>query len=139
MAVPKVFPVVTSPPRLAAATDGGRILVLGAQTGRQMRALCTGVAEDLLQPRPALAWDASGKYLTASSPGEEGLLQVWDLATEQVVAQLQGHKAQPRDLHLHPSRPLLASAGFDKTIRLWAPANEADVEGEATAHGGWLD
>lgn len=122
---------------LAAATDSGRVLVLGAQTGRQMRALCTGVADDLMQPRPALAWDASGKYLTASSAGQEGLLQVWDLATEAPVAQLQGHTAQVRDLHLHPTRRVLASAGFDKTIRLWVAAGDGDVKGDQAALAEW--
>ena len=34
------------------------------------------------------------------------------------VAQLHGHTAQVRGLHLQPTRRVLASSGFDKTIRL---------------------
>ena len=65
----------------------------------------------------------------SSAPGAEGLVQLWSLATEQVVATLRGHTAQVRDLHRHPCGGLLASAGFDKTIRLWAAAPE-DADGE---------
>ena len=107
---------------LALATDAGNALVLDASTGEQVRTLCLGTLPDAMQPRPALAFHPSSKYLYASSqqPGQEGLLQVWELATQSPVAELRGHQASVRDVALHPHDPTrLVSAGFDKTLRVW--------------------
>ena len=107
---------------LALATDAGNALVLDAGTGEQVRTLCLGTLPDAMQPRPALAFHPSSKYLYASSqqPGQEGLLQVWELATQSPVAELRGHQASVRDVALHPHDPTrLVSAGFDKTLRVW--------------------
>ena len=69
-----------------------------------------GTLPDAMQPRPALAFHPSSKYLYASSqqPGQEGLLQVWELATQTPVAELRGHQASVRDVALAPLNTRLA-------------------------------
>ena len=64
-------------------------------------------------------WSGSGKYLYANE--QNGAVAVWDVAAEKVVHLLGGHTAPVRDMHLHPSGgELLATCGFDKTVRIWS-------------------
>jgi WD40 repeat protein len=57
--------------------------------------------------------------------GIDETLRVWDLATHAVIRSLNNHTAAVRDLAVQPhtngTAPILASAGADRTVRLWQP------------------
>lgn len=44
---------------------------------------------------------------------------IWNESTGKVEARLQGHRREVLALAFHPRRPLLASASYDTTARLW--------------------
>jgi WD40 repeat protein/serine/threonine protein kinase/tetratricopeptide (TPR) repeat protein len=76
-----------------------------------------------------LAWSSDGQVLATcaggldpESMGEESSrpedIRLWDRAgTERGT--LAGHRGPIKELVWHPSRPLLASAGSDRTVRFW--------------------
>lgn len=108
---------------VSAATDAGWIAVLDARRqGAVVRRLARGPArDDLWAGRPCHAWSHCGDYIYATSEEAEGPLLVWDVGTEAVVAELRGHTASVREVAAHPDGTgALASAGFDKAVRLWA-------------------
>ena len=94
-----------------------------------MRQLAAASLDGAEFNRPVHLWSGSGKYLYATCSNQNGPVAVWDVAAEKVVHLLGGHTAPVRDMHLHPSKgELLATCGFDKTVRIWSPdAIEAAV------------
>lgn len=88
------------------------------------------------------ALSASSSIVTS---GKDGLVRVWDAETRQSVARLAGHRYEVRDVALAASTDadvpvtLIASAGRDRTVRLW------DVRAAASkelcvfkGHSGWV-
>ena len=70
----------------------------------------------------ALTFSPCGRYLAAGSwwyAGERAPIQLWEVATWEIVATLCGHTSDIQDLVFSPDGMLLASASFDGTILLW--------------------
>ena len=61
--------------------------------------------------------DHSGKYLAISGVG--GQVNVWDLKKRVLINKLIGHNKEIPGLSLHPSKPLLATASYDRNVKLW--------------------
>jgi WD40 repeat protein len=57
---------------------------------------------------------------------------MWDVPTGKLLATLRGHTGEIRAVALSGDGSLLASGGFDGTVRLWRVAEERSV---ATLHG----
>jgi WD40 repeat protein/serine/threonine protein kinase len=68
----------------------------------------------------------AGTLLAAGSI--EGPVRLWDVATGQEVARLEGHDKESKDAAFHPDGSLLATTGIDGTVRLWDVATRAPVE-----------
>lgn len=64
----------------------------------------------------SLAWTSDGKKLIS---GSFGLIRLFDTATWEQIAVLEGHIDFVNAIALSCSNRLLASASDDKTVRLW--------------------
>ncbi len=64
-----------------------------------------------------LAFSRDGTLLATGGP--EGPIKLWDVATGQQRATLEGHTDGVREVAFAPDGKMLASAGDDETVRLW--------------------
>ncbi len=72
----------------------------------------------------------------ASSSGDDFDVMVWNLATGEALARMQGHKGQVQSLAVSSDGSMLASASWDGTIGLWdieAGENRAMLTGHRGA------
>ena len=70
-------------------------------------------------PIRTLAFSPNGSQLV--SGGQDNVLRVWDLATNEARAVLRGHASHVRDCVFSPDGQSLLSAGRDQQIKLWKP------------------
>ncbi len=127
----KRLAVGRTPLRLA-IDPSGLLVAFSAQThpSVQIRELASGrlvaelAAKDLLEP---VAWAGDGRFLAAGCADRN--LYVWEVRaqhgrlslprSEPVV--LHGHESKPITVKFNHAADVLASAGWDGTIRLWDP------------------
>jgi WD40 repeat protein len=99
-------------------TDDSRGIVFPYGSPAHARTLF-GATTSLLS-NPAACWDADGGFVYTTSEGAGETVVVFELASQRVVARLEGHRGRVRDLDFDPaSTGILATVGFDKTLRLW--------------------
>jgi WD40 repeat protein len=72
--------------------------------------------EGFLNEVSALAFSPDGQTLAVAV---ESAVQLWDVATGQLVARLEGHQKKVKCLAFAPDGTHLASGGYDQTVRLW--------------------
>ena len=65
----------------------------------------------------AIACSADGRFVATG--GKDNRVYLWDSATSQQVAILEGHSYWVWSLAFSPDTRLLASGSFDRTIRIW--------------------
>jgi DDB1- and CUL4-associated factor 11 len=53
------------------------------------------------------------------SGSSDGSIYIWDILTGEIVKKLDGHRSIVRDVSWHPFEPLLLSASWDRSVRLW--------------------
>jgi len=110
----EVYAVIYSPDTLKIATGGfnrDAVKIWDAKTG--------GLLSTIAHKTPvwSLAWTSDqGKLLSGSA---DGLIRIFDTATSICITSLKGHKGGVSTISLFRSDRLLASASWDKTVRLW--------------------
>ncbi|WP_416211311.1 WD40 repeat domain-containing protein, partial [Frankia sp. Cas3] len=70
-----------------------------------------------------------------ASPGSDGTVRLWDVASGRQLAELTGHTDEVSAVGFSPDGTRLASAGFDGTVRLWDVASGRQLA-ELTGHTG---
>lgn len=65
--------------------------------------------------------EAAGPHQHAfvASGSEEGSVVLWDVSSKNVLQKLDGHTDAVMSVDTHPTDRLIASAGLDRTIRIW--------------------
>ncbi|CAM9741126.1 unnamed protein product [Ectocarpus sp. 12 AP-2014] len=101
---------------LLAATDKSRNILWRSGSNARVRTLMGHTTDDYFQPR--VQWDPSGLFSYCNSSGDHDV-HVHCLASGRVVEQLKGHRAVIRDIHHDPSRSVLVTASYDKTVKVW--------------------
>ncbi len=100
---------------LASGSNSGEIKLWDVNTGREV--FKQSFPGDRIH---ALAFSADGKWLAAA--GTAQTIHLLELATKQ-TRNLTGHEGEVTGLVFLPNSSALASAGTDRTVRLWNVAN----------------
>ena len=80
-------------------------------------------------PVRAVAFSSDGTLV--ASGGQDNVVRIWDLNTEQEKNVLRGHASHVRDCVFSPDSAYLLSAGRDALVKLWQPR----ADGETLALG----
>ncbi|CAO2654463.1 Nn.00g111960.m01.CDS01 [Neocucurbitaria sp. VM-36] len=76
---------------------------------------------------------ASQEYAFIASGSEDGSVVLWDVSSKNVLQRLEGHSDAVLAVDTHPTEKLIASAGLDRTVRVWkASTTAAPSVGEET-------
>lgn len=108
---------------LAFAPSGGALLSAAADgTVRAHDTLRYRTFRTMAAPRPvqfaSLALDPGGEVVVAGT-SDSFEIYVWALKTGRLLDVLAGHAGPVAGLAFSPSQPLLASASWDRSVRLW--------------------
>ncbi|XP_032239481.2 probable cytosolic iron-sulfur protein assembly protein CIAO1 [Nematostella vectensis] len=102
------------------STDKNRLIIYDLENGSQIANFYGSLNDEYSQPRSC--WHPSGHYIYSTS--QDKSIVVWEVTSQGVVAKLQGHTGMVRDLWYCEPLSVLASCGFDGTVRLWHSAVE---------------
>jgi hypothetical protein len=128
LVVPKLTPHVGAMPVTAAtlAADGGRLAVLG---GRGLSVVpVAALGSDQSKPGIVLPWKANAVHFSPDGrsfvvaggvTGLSGVAELRDAATGSLVRSFGGHRDVLYDAEFSPDGKTLATAGYDRSIKLW--------------------
>jgi WD40 repeat protein len=95
----------------------------GLTTARVVDVTSGQLLAELRHPRGvrALAWSRDAQWLATGC--EDSKVYLWCLPGTEPARVLSGHQSSVIEVDFHPTEPLLASASWDGTIRLWDTAS----------------
>ncbi|MCB1014483.1 MAG: WD40 repeat domain-containing protein, partial [Acidimicrobiales bacterium] len=116
---------------LVSAGEDRVVKIWDVERGRARLEVLTGCTGG--RYRCAVAPDGA---LVAAPTGDGFRIGVWDCGTGREVASLAGHTEAPVDVAFSPDGALLASVGWDGSVRVWDPSAGAPVAIVHTAAAG---
>ncbi|GAB1295284.1 Periodic tryptophan protein 2 homolog [Apodemus speciosus] len=105
-------------------TTTGHVIVTSSLDGtvRAFDLHSTGISGTFTSPRPTqfscVAVDSSGEIVSAGAQDSFEIF-VWSMQTGRLLDVLSGHEGPISGLCFNPMKSILASASWDKTVRLW--------------------
>jgi WD40 repeat protein/serine/threonine protein kinase len=88
-----------------------------------------GILEGHIDQVDGLAFNPDGRL---ASSARDKTIRIWDPGSKQTVLVLKGHAGQIRNIAFSPDGQTLASASYDRTLKLWeaAPTAALAIAGE---------
>jgi len=111
--------------RVPVFSPNGKTLALGEMLGEiRLLDLATGAMRTLPPPREGngvstLAFSLDGRFLAAGYGFSDGPIRLWDVATTNLAASLEGHRSYVNKVVFAPDGQTLYSASADQSIRTW--------------------
>jgi len=145
LVVPALPPHAGTKPVTAAAqtSDGSRLAVARGRTVEVFDAAGTRLRtiEDLAGTATAVHFSRDGQRLVIAGgiAGLTGVAEIRDAATGQLVRSFGGHRDLLYDAELSPDEQTLATAGYDRSIKLWNVADGAVLRSIDVHNGAIFD
>jgi COMPASS component SWD3 len=70
--------------------------------------------------------DPKNPYAFIASGSEDNDIYLWDVSSKATLQRLQGHTDAVLSVATHPSQPLIASGGLDRTVRVWRASDHVE-------------
>jgi len=98
---------------LASGDTDGLVVIWSIGEHRRLYSIHAGVTTS------GIEFSNDGNRLITASEDDHNNLKVWDLHTGRIITALYGHRERLSAISVSPTAPLLASASWDQTVKLW--------------------